>query len=163
MDQINSIDKKQYPSKEYTKILTHVHEPRNYPSKTSIGSLHGIRTDYWWTGLKPDSSLCPGVEKNGFVYSLPQFSFLNGKTTREDLQKYFDNTWTLTEVLLGSLQGEDAFHVPPYHDLRHPLIFYYGHPAALYINKLRVAGLLKEPINQYYEVIFETGVDEVTN
>jgi hypothetical protein len=50
----------------------------------------------------------------------------------------------------------------PYHELRHPLIFYYGHPAALYVNKLRVAGLLKEPINPYYEVIFETGVDEMS-
>lgn len=42
------------------------------------------------------------------------------------------------------------------------MIFYYGHPAALYINKLRVAGLLEKPINPYYEVIFETGVDEMS-
>ena len=38
------------------------------------------------------------------------------------------------------------------------MIFYYGHPAALYINKLRVAGLLQQPVNQYFEVIFETGL-----
>lgn len=31
----------------------------------------------------------------------------------------------------------------PYHQLRHPLVFYYGHPATLYINKLRVAGVIK--------------------
>lgn len=31
----------------------------------------------------------------------------------------------------------------PAHGLRHPLIFYYGHPAALYVNKLRAAGILK--------------------
>jgi hypothetical protein len=36
-------------------------------------------------------------------------------------------------------------------------IFYYGHPAALYVNKLRVAGVLDAPINPYFEHIFATG------
>lgn len=30
----------------------------------------------------------------------------------------------------------------PAHGLRHPLIFYYGHPATLYVNKLRAAGII---------------------
>ena len=64
--------------------------------------------------------------------------------------------WTLTEVLFAGLKGQDAFMAPPYHDLRHPLIFYYGHPATLYINKLRVAGLIEDPINAHFEDIFET-------
>ncbi len=51
---------------------------------------------------------------------------------------------------------------PPYHDLRHPLIFYYGHPAVLYVNKLRVAGFIDKPINSHFESIFETGVDEMS-
>lgn len=68
----------------------------------------------------------------------------------------------MTETLFAGLKGEDAFMVSPYHDLRHPLIFYYGHPATLYINKLRVAGLLEDPINPYFEDIFETGVDEMS-
>jgi len=33
---------------------------------------------------------------------------------------------------------------------------------ALYVNKLRVAGLLKAPINEYFESVFETGVDEMS-
>jgi hypothetical protein len=66
-----------------------------------------------------------------------------------------------TQVLLGSLQGEESFTRPPYHDLRHPMIFYYGHPAAFYTNKLRVAGLTGA-INPYFEVVFETGVDEMS-
>jgi 5-histidylcysteine sulfoxide synthase len=93
---------------------------------------------------------------------LPQLTFAKSNCTKQALQDYFDNTWTLSEILLGSLQGEEAFMRPPYHDLRHPMIFYYGHPAALYVNKLRVAGLLKAPINPYFEVIFETGVDEMS-
>jgi len=139
-------------------------------------NLDGQRTDEWWTGRRPVFGECAGVAEDGCLYSLPQFTYPSvnevpndptaraaaAAKVRASLQAYFDNTWTMTEVLLASLQGETAFMRPPYHDLRHPMIFYYGHPAALYINKLRVAGLLKQPINAYYEVIFETGVDEMS-
>ena len=64
-------------------------------------------------------------------------------------------------MLFSGLQGEEAFFRPPYHHLRHPMIFYYGHPPALYINKLRVAGLIEKPLNPYFEQWFETGVDEM--
>ncbi|CAM9906017.1 unnamed protein product, partial [Laminaria digitata] len=77
------------------------------------------------------------------------------------LQDYFDNTWTLTESLFASLQGEEAFMTLPAHGLRHPLIFYYGHPATLYVNKLRAAGIIHAPINAHFEALFETGVDEM--
>ncbi len=50
---------------------------------------------------------------------------------------------------------------PPVHGLRHPQIFYYGHTPCLYINKLRVAGVLDKPVNAYFESIFEVGVDEM--
>jgi hypothetical protein len=59
------------------------------------------------------------------------------------------------------VKGEEAFFRPPYHHLRHPMIFYYGHPPVLYINKLRVAGLIEKPLNPYFEQLFETGVDEM--
>lgn len=121
-------------------------------------ALIGGRNSGWWTGKAPAN--CPGV-KDGSLFSLPQLS-LEAGMSRKTIQAYFDNTWTLTEVLLAGLEGEAAFVRPPYHELRHPMIFYYGHPAALYINKLRVAGLLKDAINPYFEVIFETGVDEMS-
>ena len=41
------------------------------------------------------------------------------------------------------------------------MMFYYCHPPALYINKLRVAGLIEAPLNPYFERLFETGVDEM--
>ncbi len=65
-------------------------------------------------------------------------------------------------MLFAGLNGEEAFYRPPYHNLRHPMIFYYVHPAALYINKFRVAGLLDKPIDSHFESIFETGVDEMS-
>lgn len=108
------------------------------------------RPDSWWTGKKPET----------IVHSLPlpnQASF-----TRESLLAYFDNSWTLTEILFSGLVEEAAFFIPPYHNLRHPMVFYYVHPAALYVNKFLVAGLIDTPINPYFERIFETGVDEMS-
>jgi hypothetical protein len=57
--------------------------------------------------------------------------------------------------------GEECYYRPPYHNLRHPFIFYYGHVAVFYVNKLRVAGIHSGPVNDYFEQIFEVGVDEV--
>ena len=45
--------------------------------------------------------------------------------------------------------------------MRHPQIFYYGHTACLYVNKLRISGVLSKPVNAYFESIFEVGVDEM--
>lgn len=64
-------------------------------------------------------------------------------------------------MLFAGLKGEEPFYRPPVHGLRHPQIFYYGHTPCLYINKLRVAGVLSNPINPYFESIFEVGVDEM--
>ncbi len=120
--------------------------------------LRGPRGAWWWTGRAPAPGSCPGVDASGTITSLPQVDVRRG---REALAQYFDNTWTLTEVLFSALQGSEAFYRPPYHHLRHPLIFYYAHPAVLYVNKLRVAGLLEEPLNPLFEQVFETGVDEM--
>lgn len=121
--------------------------------------LIGPRPDTWWTGKPPVHGVCPGVDAQGIIRSMPQPNL--NTVTRQELRDYFDNCWTLTEVLFAGLQAEEPFYRPPYHNLRHPKIFYYAHPAALYANKFRVAGLVKEPINEYYEHIFETGVDEM--
>jgi len=75
---------------------------------------------------------------------------------------YFNNGWTLTETLFSGLNSDEAFYRPPYHGLRHPLIFYYVHPATLYVNKLHMAGLIEKTINPYFESLFETGVDEMS-
>jgi hypothetical protein len=56
-------------------------------------------------------------------------------------------------VLFAALQGSEAFYRPPYHQLRHPMIFYYGHPAVLYVNKFRVAGLLQDGLDPLLEQV----------
>ena len=57
--------------------------------------------------------------------------------------------------------GEESFYRPPAHNLRHPFIFYYGHVAVFYVNKLRLAGVQAGPLHLQYEQEFEVGVDEV--
>ena len=121
------------------------------------GDLTGPRPAWWWTGRPPQD--CPGLQPDGTLTSLPLPDLAT--CTREQVSAYFDNTWTLTETLFSGLRGEEAFFRPPYHHLRHPMIFYYGHPPALYVNKLRVAGLIEQPLNPYFEQLFETGVDEM--
>jgi 5-histidylcysteine sulfoxide synthase/putative 4-mercaptohistidine N1-methyltranferase len=108
--------------------------------------------NHWWTG--------PSPHPNETVKSLPIPEIRD--CSRESVLAYFNNTWMLTEVLFSSLKTEAAFFKAPYHGLRHPLIFYYAHPATFYINKFRVAGLIEKGIQPYFEQFFETGVDEMT-
>ncbi|HOH60124.1 MAG TPA: 5-histidylcysteine sulfoxide synthase, partial [Candidatus Cloacimonadota bacterium] len=46
--------------------------------------------------------------------------------------------------------------------LRHPLVFYLGHTAVFYINKLNIAGIISERINPAFESMFAVGVDEMS-
>lgn len=100
----------------------------------------------------------PKYIKQEEQYSLPQLSLA---ASRAEILAYFENSWALTELLFEGLANEEAFYRRPYHQLRHPLIFYYGHPLSVYINKLRVAGLLDGPLNAELEKLFEVGVDEM--
>lgn len=115
--------------------------------------------DRWWTGLSPEN--CPGFDhERQCLVALPLLNL--DICSREDVIDYFNNSWTLTELLFSGLKTEEAYKRPPYHGLRHPLIFYYGHPAVLYYNKMRLAGFFKEPVNLYLEKVLETGVDEMS-
>jgi len=122
--------------------------------------LIGERPDWWWTGLRPEKGVCPGVDAHGKIHSLPLIDLAT--CSREEVFDYFANSWALNEVLLSAIQGEDTFKRPPYHQLRHPMLFYYGHTVVFYVNKLRVAGLIEQPINPFFEQLFEVGVDEMS-
>ncbi|MDZ8188697.1 MAG: 5-histidylcysteine sulfoxide synthase [Nostoc sp. ChiSLP02] len=71
---------------------------------------------------------------------------------------YFENAWQLEDTLMESPIGEDTFYINP-DPLRNPLIFYLGHSAVFYINKLIRVGLLEKRLNPDYEILFEIGVD----
>lgn len=111
-----------------------------------------------YTGIPPVYGQCPGVKADGTITSLPQVRL---DSSRQELLDYFNNSWTLTETLFSALASEEAYYLRPYHKLRHPMIFYYGHVVSVYINKLRVAGLIDKPLNAEFEKLFEVGVDEM--
>ena len=62
-------------------------------------------------------------------------------STRAEVLAYFRNTWALSDTLFSALKTDASFYMVP-DKLRRPLIFYFGHPAALYINKMHQAGLV---------------------
>ena len=80
--------------------------------------------------------------------------------SKGNILDYLENAWQLEDTLLNSLVREEIFYLNP-DPLRNPLIFYLGHSAVFYINKLIRVGLLKQRINPEYETLFEMGVDPV--
>ena len=78
--------------------------------------------------------------------------------SRDQLKAYFVNSWQLYEWLFSAIIDDDTYQQKP-DTLRHPLIFYWGHTAAFYINKLVMAGVLKQGIHSRFEQLFARGVD----
>jgi len=89
---------------------------------------------------------------------------LNGddvNAKREEIRAYFHGTLDCYEQLFKTLRNDAAYYKKPI-ALRHPLIFYYGHTATFFVNKLILAGLITERINPRFESMFAVGVDEMS-
>ncbi len=82
-------------------------------------------------------------------------------SSREEIKSYFVNTYEVEEELYKTLSRDESFYLRA-DPLRHPIIFYYGHTSAFYINKLILAGLIKERINPLIESMCAIGVDEMS-
>ncbi|MGI0117933.1 5-histidylcysteine sulfoxide synthase [Zooshikella sp. RANM57] len=80
---------------------------------------------------------------------------------RKELLNYFHKTFSLYESIFECLINENVFYMRP-NPLRHPLIFYYGHTAVFFINKLNVAGLVSTRIDPKLESMLAIGVDEMS-
>jgi len=59
------------------------------------------------------------------------------------------------------LKDDETFYMQP-EKLRHPLVFYFGHTAVFYINKLRVSRVITERIDARVEATCAIGVDEMS-
>ena len=80
---------------------------------------------------------------------------------REEIKKQFLQTYELDEKLFDLLKEKDFIYEQP-NRLRHPLIFYFGHTATFFVNKLILANIIKDRVNAEYESIFAIGVDEMS-
>jgi 5-histidylcysteine sulfoxide synthase/putative 4-mercaptohistidine N1-methyltranferase len=82
------------------------------------------------------------------------------ESKRQEILDYFHQTYTTFEQLFEVLVSDDIF----YHKsepTRHPMIFYFGHSATFFINKLILGKVLNERVNSDFEAIFAIGVDEM--
>ena len=80
---------------------------------------------------------------------------------RQEIRDYFHKTYSIDEKLYDTLPDDATFYIRP-EPLRHPLIFYLGHTAVFYINKLIIARILDTRINPGFESMFAVGVDEMS-
>ena len=80
---------------------------------------------------------------------------------RAEVLDYFHKTFDIDERLYEILRTPEAFYFRA-EPLRHPLIFYLGHTASFFINKLVIAKVIDQRINPRYESMFAVGVDEMS-
>lgn len=85
----------------------------------------------------------------------------NVEQKRAEILQYFHATFDRYEQLFEVLTCAEAYYKKPI-ALRHPLIFYFGHTATFFINKLLLAGLIEHRINPQFESMFAIGVDEMS-
>lgn len=91
-------------------------------------------------------------------------TLLNGDSAdhkRLELKEYFNHSFSLYESLFETINNDKAYFLRP-EPLRHPLIFYFGHTATFFINKLVLANYIDQRINQDFESMFAIGVDEMS-
>ena len=80
---------------------------------------------------------------------------------RDNLKGFFKSSFLSYEALFNCITDNNAYYLRP-EPLRHPLIFYYGHTATFFINKLILGKYIDKRINEQFESMFAIGVDEMS-
>ena len=78
---------------------------------------------------------------------------------RAELRRYFHQTCSIYDRMFSLIRDDDSYY-DRHEPLRHPLIFYFGHPAVFYVNKLLAARLIPERIDPRLESMLAVGVDD---
>ena len=94
-------------------------------------------------------------------YTLPvRLDGNDPEAKREEIRRYFHRSYDLFESLFDLLKDESVFYRKS-EPTRHPMIFYFGHTATFFINKLILANVIDARVNPEFESIFAVGVDEM--
>ena len=80
---------------------------------------------------------------------------------RAEILEYFHQTYDIHEKLYKVLKEDASFYLRP-EPLRHPVIFYLGHTATFFINKLVISKIIDRRVNPVFESMFAIGVDEMS-
>jgi len=89
---------------------------------------------------------------------------LNGESIeakREEIREYFHNTYDLFEKIFEVLKSDEVFYKMS-EPTRHPMIFYFGHTATFFVNKLINMKIIDKRVDPDFESIFAVGVDEMS-
>ena len=80
---------------------------------------------------------------------------------RQEIKKYFNETYDLYEDLFNLIVNEKGYFEKA-DRLRHPLVFYFGHTATFFVNKLLVAKIIPDRVCSRMEAMLAIGVDEMS-
>src|SRR5690554_4793591 len=80
---------------------------------------------------------------------------------KKEIRDYFLKTWAIDELLYTQLKSDEVFYKRG-DPLRHIILFYLGHTAVFFINKLYLARLIDRRVNARLESTFAIGVDEMS-
>ena len=80
---------------------------------------------------------------------------------RESLRRYFHQTCEIYDRLFALIRDDASYYVR-HEPLRHPLIFYFAHPAVFYVNKLTAGRLIPARLDPKLESMMAVGVDEMS-
>ena len=94
------------------------------------------------------------------MIQMPTLTGTDSEAKRKEIRTYFQHCFRRYESLFKTIRQEEAYFIKA-DPLRHPLIFYYGHTATFFINKLKLAKIIDQRIDAELESIFAVGVDEM--
>ncbi|MFM1903454.1 MAG: hypothetical protein RLZZ440_1354 [Planctomycetota bacterium] len=80
---------------------------------------------------------------------------------REAVRRYFHQTCEIYDRLFALIK-DDAAYYERHEPLRHPLIFYFAHPAVVYVNKLTAGRFIPGRLDAGLEAMMAVGVDEMS-
>jgi 5-histidylcysteine sulfoxide synthase/putative 4-mercaptohistidine N1-methyltranferase len=80
---------------------------------------------------------------------------------RAEIRRYYHQTSELYDRLFALIR-DDASYYERHEPLRHPLIFYFAHPAVFYVNKLIAGRFIPRRLDARLEAMMAVGVDEMS-
>ena len=99
--------------------------------------------------------------KDEDVLRMPTLYGIDVEKKRKEIKAYFQHCYKRYESLFHIISEEHAYFQKA-DPLRHPIIFYYGHTATFFINKLKLAKIIDRRIDPKLESTFAVGVDEMS-
>ncbi len=113
------------------------------------------------TAAPQPSSPEPGTAPGALFTRTPNLAEPDTNRLRASMRRYFLDTFDRYESLFQCLASDEAYFIKPI-SLRHPLIFYFGHTATFFVNKLMLTRLIDQRLDHRLESIFAVGVDEMS-